>query len=51
MVAEKQRVEKEDEEEESVVQPVHEEEKISLTDKIKAMFINMFEVEDQSISK
>jgi cell division protein FtsA len=51
VVADQQRVEKEEEEEESVAQPVHEEEKISLTDKIKAMFINMFEVEDQSISK
>jgi cell division protein FtsA len=45
------KVEKEEEDEETVAQPVHEEEKISLTDKIKAMFINMFEVEDQSISK
>jgi hypothetical protein len=37
--------------EESFVQPVQGEEKISLTDKIKIMLSKMFEVEDQTISK
>ena len=41
----------EDEMEESFVQPVQGEEKISLTDKIKIMLSKMFEVEDQTISK
>jgi cell division protein FtsA len=41
----------EDEMEESFVQPVQGEEKISLTDKIKIMLSKMFEVEDQPITK
>jgi cell division protein FtsA len=36
---------------EDFVTPVHEEEKISLTDKIKIMLSKMFEVEDQPINK
>jgi len=40
-----------EEEEEAFVPPVPEEEKISLTDKIKTMLSRMFEVEDQPINK
>jgi cell division protein FtsA len=40
-----------EEEEEAFVPPVQEEEKISLTDKIKTMLSRMFEVEDQPINK
>jgi cell division protein FtsA len=40
-----------EEEEEAFVAPVQEEEKISLTDKIKTMLSRMFEVEDQPINK
>jgi cell division protein FtsA len=36
---------------EASVPPVHEEEKVSLTDKIKIMLSKMFEVEDQPINK
>ena len=39
----------EDQEEETFSQPVHEEEKIPLTEKIKSMLSRMFEVEDQPI--
>jgi cell division protein FtsA len=42
-------VQQEDQEEESFSQPVHEEEKIPLTEKIKSMLSRMFEVEDQPI--
>jgi len=41
----------EDAESETFTTPVHEEEKISLTDKIKIMLSKMFEVEDQPINK
>jgi cell division protein FtsA len=41
----------EEEEEESYAAPVQQEEKISLTDKIKTMLSKMFEVEDQPINK
>jgi len=41
----------EDVESETFTTPVHEEEKISLTDKIKIMLSKMFEVEDQPINK
>ncbi|MGC1391796.1 MAG: cell division protein FtsA [Bacteroidales bacterium] len=40
----------EEEEEETFVSPVQEEEKISLTEKIKIMLSRMFEVEDQPIT-
>jgi hypothetical protein len=40
----------EEEEGETFVSPVQEEEKISLTDKIKTMLSRMFEVEDQPIT-
>jgi cell division protein FtsA len=40
----------EQEEEETFVSPVQEEEKISLTDKIKTMLSRMFEIEDQPIT-
>ena len=42
--------ETEGQEEETFVSPVQEEEKISLTDKIKTMLSRMFEVEDQPIT-
>ena len=41
----------EEEEEETFAPPVQQEEKISLTDKIKTMLSKMFEVEDQPINK
>jgi len=41
----------EEEDTETFAAPVHEEEKISLTDKIKSMLSKMFEVEDQPINK
>ena len=44
-------VDKHEEEEETLAPPVHEEEKISLTEKIKIMLSRMFEVEDQPINK
>jgi len=46
IVVPEQHVEKE---EEAYSQPVHEEEKIPLTEKIKLMLSKMFEVEDQPI--
>ena len=42
-------VQNDDQEEETFSQPVHEEEKIPLTEKIKSMLSRMFEVEDQPI--
>ena len=42
--------ETEGQEEETFVSPVQEEEKISLTDKIKTMLSRMFEIEDQPIT-
>jgi len=48
------KVQAEEEEEEiadTFTEPVHEEEKVSLTDKIKIMLSKMFEVEDQPINK
>ena len=47
----KAKYEEREEEPEILVPPVHEEEKISLTDKIKTMLSKMFEVEDQPINK
>jgi cell division protein FtsA len=41
----------EEDEEETFAPPVQQEEKISLTDKIKTMLSKMFEVEDQPINK
>jgi hypothetical protein len=41
----------EEEEEDTFATPVQQEEKISLTDKIKTMLSKMFEVEDQPINK
>jgi cell division protein FtsA len=44
-------IEQNEEEEETFTAPVQQEEKISLTDKIKTMLSKMFEVEDQPINK
>jgi cell division protein FtsA len=48
-VKEKAKQELETEEEEAFVAPVPEEDKITITDKIKSMLSRMFEVEDQPI--
>jgi cell division protein FtsA len=42
-------VQNDDQDEETFSRPVHEEEKIPLTEKIKSMLSRMFEVEDQPI--